>query len=157
MRPPYLSLVFLLAAVAAIAAACGSSGSSTPPDLSSTRDTLPIYPGASVVREGVRPNTVVEGSDSVFGYDRLYVIGGAPKQDEMLSKMTELLTQAGWQQEDTPTSHSKGMRYYCSLGYVKCASFVKDGVRAVVSVPLPLNLNPVAGEGANYHTHLEKQ
>jgi len=156
VRPPYLQLLFVLAVVAAIAAAC-SSGSSTPPDLSSARDTLPVYPGAAVVREGVRPNSVAEGSNSVFAYDRLYVIGGTPQQDEMLDKMTELLAQAGWQQESTTTSHSKGIRYYCSLGYVKCASLVKDGVRVVVSVPLPLNFNPQAGEGANYHTHLEKK
>lgn len=156
MRPPYLPPVFLSVAVAAVVGAC-SSGSSTPPDLSSTRDTLPVYPGASVVSEGVRPNTVVEGSSNLFSYDRLYVVGGAPKQEEMLSEMTTLLTQAGWQQESATKSHSTGIRYYCSLAYVKCASFVKDGVRAVVSVPLPLNLNPAAGEGANYHTHLEKQ
>ena len=49
------------------------------------------------------------------------------------------------------------MRDYCTLTWVKCGSFVKNHVRVVVSVPLPLNLNPAAGEGANYHTHLEKE
>jgi hypothetical protein len=116
-----------------------------------------MYPGASVVSQGVRPNTVVEGNDNLFSYDRLYVVYGLPQQDEMLNRMTELLAQAGWLQDEQATSRSEGMRYYCSLGYVKCASFTKEDVRAVVSVPLPLSLNPVAPQGSNYHTHLEKR
>ena len=149
----YLGLI-AAAALAGVLVACG--GGASPPDLTPVRDALPLYPGASVIQENAAPTGIEGASLKQFVYDRLYLARGLVTQEDIANGMKAELEKAGWQQEEPTRSKSKDMRTYCELVWVQCESFVKEGVRVVVSVPLPLNFNPAAPQGANYHTHLEK-
>lgn len=146
----------LMAAIAlgGVLVACGGGGS--PPDLTPVRDALPLYPGASVVQQNAPPRPITSTNPKQFLYDRLYLVGGLATQEDITNGMKTALGQAGWQQEEPTKSQSKEIRRYCELVWVQCESFLKEGVRVVVSVPLPLSLNPAAPQGANYHTHLEQ-
>ncbi len=152
MRRFFPSAFFAALLAGLCLSACGGGGG---PDFSSQRNTLPAYPGATVARQGGGPYGETSSS---YRYDRLYVTGVNVSQDLILTSMTTRLQQAGWQQETPVTSHVKALLNYCQTApaVIKCASFVKGGVRVLVTVLPPLGFGGRVPP-TYYHTHLEKQ
>ncbi len=132
------------------------SGESVP-DFSAYSDTLPVYPGAQLVRQGVGPAGIKDATSSRYRYDQTYFVSANATQDDILGAMTNLLQGAGWRIEAAPKSNNKDLQPYLSSGAYKSVSFVKNHVRVLVLAPLPLHLNPAAGGGSQYFVHFEKE
>ena len=109
------------------------------------------------MQQGVGLPGSEDATSSRYKYDQTYFISGKITQDELLGAIVDLLQGAGWRMEDAPTSNNETLQPLLSGGVFKSASFAKDGVRVLVMVPLPLQLNPQAPVGADYFVHFEEE
>ena len=110
-----------------------------------------------MVEQGVGLPGSEDAASSRYRYDRTYFVSGKITQDELLGAMVDLLQGAGWRIEDAPKSNNENLQPSLSSGVFKSASFAKDGVRVLILVPLPLQLNPQAPVGADYFVHFEEE
>jgi hypothetical protein len=155
---------------AALAVACGGAGDvGRVEDPNAIFDAFPLYPGTDLDGAPAPPAGLVGGDIHHFDDDRRFFVAGPnPTQGSVLAFYSEEVPQLGWEVEDPVKPRIEEMKNYCPkmalsdatagtpLGsFVTCLGFVKDDVRMIISVPIQLQLNPIAAQGVSYHVHLE--
>ena len=145
----YAWLAILLIAVVS----CGGGGGSTAPPFMAERDALPVFPGASVVRDGA---SLAGDTSSTYASDRLYRTATEAAPGEIVEWMTTSLKEQGWAAAPVSVSTPAEGSVACQPPVLACASFTKAGVRLTVTAAAVIGFGGQAPPSL-YHVHFEKE
>ena len=155
LRPLVVPVVLL----ALLAGACAGESSKPTQEVLDARDTAPMFPNAELARSGLPPpglGAAAEDRD-FYSADQTYFVDAQDAQEQILQFFRTEMPKQGWTLEDPAVpSRNEHMADYCTNPrFIMCLSFVKAGVRAIISAPVSFSLSSSGPQGSNYSVHLE--